>query len=187
MTETQVLSWIKCNLGPIIQKAILSRPNSVYTEEWLAAIACRETGDLIARYAYSPAGNNIGPTTVCSLLRGDFSQRPGETEKQYHGYGITQIDIKSFPDFVKSGDWKDPFKCFTKTIDILNSDKTYLLSKTPSLAGDSLNHYITAAYNCGAGNEDKIIHQHLDPDAYTTGHNYATQVFQFAEIYKNIV
>lgn len=182
MTNTDVLKWIKREIGPYIQRALLARPGSMYTEEWLAGIACRETGQLMG--IYIPKKSD--PLTICSILRGDYTQRLGESQKQYHGYGITQADIASFPEFVKSGDWKDPFKCFVKTIDILNGKKAYLLNHESTLAGDSLKHYITAAYNCGEGNEMKVINQHLDPDAYTTGHNYAAVVFDFAEIYKNL-
>lgn len=186
MTNQQILRWIKKNIGLYIQKALLARPGNIYTEEWLAGIACRETGILIAKYSFSPSGNTVDPLTVCSLMRGDYTQRPGETEKQYHGYGITQIDIGSFPDFIKSGDWKDPLKCFIKSIDVLNIARTYLLNHEPVLAGESLNHYITAAYNCAEGNEQKVIVKHLDPDAYTTGHNYSKEVFEFAEVYKSL-
>lgn len=182
MNNTDVLRWIKKELGETIQKAIAARPGSAYTEEWLAGIGCRETGGLLALYI--PKRNDVA--VICSILRGDFTQRPGETAKQYHGYGITQIDIASFPQFVKSGDWKDPYKCFLKTIDILNGKKQYLVSHFPSLAGNSLNHYVTASYNCGEGNERKVIEQHLDPDAYTTQHNYSNEVFEFADIYKNL-
>lgn len=182
MTNTDVLKWIKREIGPYIQRALLARPGSIFTEAELAGIGCRETGQLMA--IYIPKKSD--PLTICSILRGDYTQRPGESQKQYHGYGVTQFDSGSFPEFIKSGDWKDPYKCFVKTIDILNAKMAYLLKHEPSLAGESLKHYVVAAYNCGEGNEMKVINQHLDPDAYTTGHNYAAVVFDFAEIYKNL-
>lgn len=184
MTNIDILKWIRKNLSPFIQKAVAARPGCIYTEDWLAGICCREVGGLISKYAFSPAGNAIDVMTVCSLMRGDYSQRPGESEKSYHGYGVTQIDIASFPEFVRSGDWKDPLKCFIKSIDVLNSARTYLINHEPGIAGEMLNHYITAAYNCGPGNEAKVIARHLDPDAYTTNHDYAKAVFQFADAYR---
>jgi len=182
MTYSDILDWIKQNLGPYIQKALAARPGTIYSEEWLAAITCREVGGLIARYI----PQKIDVLVVCSLLRGDFSQRPGETEKQYHGYGPTQFDISSFPEFIKSGDWKDPLKCYILTIDQLEAKRLYLLAKAPDLDPSLLNKYITAAWNCGQGNEVKVIDNSLDPDAYDTGHNYAAQVFQFADQYNSI-
>lgn len=182
VTNTDVLKWIKREIGPYIQRALLARPESTYTEDWLAGIACRETGQLMA--IYIPKKSD--PLTICSILRGDYTQRHGETEKQYHGYGITQVDSASFPAFIKSGDWKDPFKCFVKSIDILNGKKDFLLSEYPMLWGEELDELITAAYNCGEGNESKLVLKTLDPDVYTTQHNYSKAVFEFAEIYKTL-
>jgi hypothetical protein len=182
MTDEDVLKWIKRNISPFIIKAREDRPTSIYTEARLAGIACRETGQLIAKYI--PVQKD--PLIICSILRGDYTQRYGETTKQYHGFGITQIDIGSFPGFIKSGDWKDPYKCFLKTIDILNGKKAYLEKHYETVSGESMIHYITAAYNCGEGNEAKVMQQHLDPDAYTTGHNYSNEVARFEEIYLTI-
>lgn len=182
MTNKDILEWIKKYISPDIKKAFLARPGSLYTEDLLAGIACRETGELIARYV--PLKND--EVTVCALLRGDYNQRKGDLEKMYHGYGITQIDIDSFPDFVHSGKWKNPYECFVKTIDVLNGKKDYISSKFPMLWGADLIEYIVAAYNCGEGNETKIISNGEDTDAYDTGHDYAKAVLQFAEIYKNL-
>lgn len=182
MTNRDILTWIKRELGPYIQKALLARPGSIYTEDWLAGIAMRETGGLMG--IYIPQKSD--PLVICSILRGDYTQRPGETQKQYHGYGVTQIDIASFPQFVKSGDWKDPVKCFIKSIEVLNGKRDYLLDQYPMLWGNDLDELITAAYNCGEGNESKLVLKTLDPDIYTTQHNYSKAVFEFAEIYKTI-
>lgn len=179
MNTIDILRWIKTNLGSYIRTAIAG---TIYTEEWLAGITCREVGELIAKFA--PHQSNV--LIVCSLMRGDYSRRPGEVDKGYHGYGLTQIDITSFPDFVHSGDWKDPSKVYPMTIKVLESKRHYLVTHFPAVAGDSLNHYITAAYNCGEGNEAKVIAQERDPDAYTTGHDYSKAVFEFADQYKTL-
>ena len=188
MTESDVLKWIKNNLSSYIKDAI---KDSIYPESLIAGITCRETGGLISKYAFSPAGNTVNYLNVCALLRGDYSQRHGETEKKYHGYGLTQIDTGSFPDFIKSGWWEDPSKVYPLTIKILNGKRDYILSHAPdNLIKDvqgNLLHYVVAAYNCGEGNEMKVINQHLDPDAYTTQHNYSKDVFRLSEIYQNLV
>ena len=72
------------------------------------------------------------------------------------------------------------------TVQILESKKKYLTAHFPAIAGDSLLHYIIAAYNCGEGNEAKVIAQERDPDAYTTGHDYAHSVFEFADLYATL-
>jgi hypothetical protein len=182
MENVDILKWIRTNISPAIKQALSQFPDTIHTEAELAGLTCREVGDLIARY--SPLQPDVA--IVCSLMRGDYTQRPGEAEKQYHGYGLTQIDIRSFPDFVKSGDWKIPLKCYVMSLKILASNKAYILSKHPEVAGDSLKHYVIAAYNCGAGNESKVLTQHLDPDAYTAGHNYSKAVFEFADQYSNL-
>ena len=179
MTVTQELKWIKTNLSITIKRALIDSDTILYTEPWLAGMVEQETGWLIGRY-----GNSIADLqTVSSLMKGDFTQRPGEAEKQYHGFGFIQVDIASYPDFVKSGDWKDPYKNIMKAISILEEKRKYLLGIFPELSGDSLNHYITAAFNCGQGNEAKVIHPHLDPDAYTAHHSYAKNVFDYANQY----
>lgn len=184
MTNQQILSWIKNNLAIFINQAISEKPGILYTEDWLAAITCRETGDLIARYVTKNPG--ISATDLAALMRGDFTQRPGETQKQYHGYGYIQVDTGSFPAFISSGDWKDPLKCYRMAIAILEGKRKYLLQHFPVITGDSLAHYITAAYNCGEGHEAKAVTRELDPDAYTTGHNYSSQVWQFRDIYNSL-
>lgn len=182
MTETQILTWIKNNFAPYIQKALAARPGTIYTEDWLAGMTCRETDGLLARYILQ----KVDVLVVCSLLRGDYTQRPGESAPQYHGYGPTQFDIGSFPDFIHAGYWKDPLKCYIQTIDVLEGKRKYILARFPEVAGDSLNHYITASWNCGQGNEAKVLQANLDPDAYTAGHNYSNQVFEYADIYKTL-
>ena len=184
MTDTQILQWIKSNLGSIIRQAIndSNGASTPYTEDWLAGIAMRETGELIARYAPQQPDVNI----VSSLMRGDYSQRPGETEKQYHGFGFWQIDIHSFPDFIKSGNWKDPYKCCCQAIADLESARAYLTAHAPdeiTSNQDLFNHYITAAYNCGSGNEMKVIELKEAVDNYTTGHDYSKAVFTYAGQY----
>lgn len=184
MTNTQILSWIKKNLGPIMQEGIAAarekNPDLLYTEDWLGAICCRETGGLIARYP------NASLSGVSSVMRGDYSQRKGETEKSYHGFGFWQADIASFPAFVRSGDWKDPKKACSMAISILEGKQQYLQHRFPHLAGDDLERAITAAYNCGEGNVGKQLTAGLDIDGRTAGHDYSKSVWEFRAIYRNL-
>lgn len=186
MTERDILQWINTNLGSAIERAIVYArgkfPDHPYTKDWLAGIIMRETGFLIARYV--KAGTT--PAIIHTLMRGDYGQRPGEKEKAYHGYGYTQIDIASYPDFVKSGDWKDPFKTICKAIAVLEEKRAYLEPKFPNVKGDSLYRAITAAYNCGQGSVAHVLNEGKDIDARTYNHDYSREVWRFREIFNTL-
>lgn len=183
MTDIEVLQFIKTSLSPYITRAIQMHPNTFVTEDILAGITMRETGGLIAKHAAEfPA-----VTDLAKHMKGDYIDRNDGKGPIAHGFGFTQIDINAFPWFVSSNAWMDPLKCFSQSIAILEGNKVHILTHNPILKDtDSLVHYSIAAYNCGAGNEDKILIQHLDPDAYTTGHNYAKCVFTYADQYKEL-
>jgi hypothetical protein len=187
MTTRQILLWIHFNLLPHISKALEEKkktnPHLIYTPDWLVGITFRETGGLINKYA----SVNTKPEVMHTLMRGDYSQRPGEKEKSYHGFGYTQIDIASFPKFVKSGDWKDPLKCYLMAIDVLEGKRKYIEPHSPKLKGDALHRAITAAYNCGEGNVAKVLVAGNDIDWRTTGHDYSKDVWQRRAFYQQIV
>lgn len=186
MTERDILKWIGANLGQTIDKALdqarEKNPTLLYTKDWLAGIIMRETGFLIARYVKQGAK----PEIIHTLMRGDYSQRPGEKEKNYHGFGYCQIDIASYPDFVKSGEWKDPFKIIRKAIAVLEEKRVYLSPKFPNLQGDSLQRAITAAYNCGQGNVAKVLAAGQDIDARTYNKDYSREVWRFRQIFNSL-
>ena len=184
MTEKQIIQWILKELGPAIDKALaeakVKNPYLLSSKDWLAAMAYRETGFLIARYI----GQKNKPQIIHTLMRGDYGMRPGEKEKSYHGYGYWQIDIASYPAFVKSGDWKDPYKTCEKAISVLEEKRTYLQGKIPGLEGEALHRAITAAYNCGQGNVFKALSNGKDVDVYTHQHDYSKEVWRYREIAK---
>ena len=186
MTERDILTWISTNIGDAIDKALVHArekfPDHPYTKDWVAGIIMRETGFLIARYVKEGAK----PEIIHTLMRGDYNQRPGEKEKSYHGYGYPQIDIGSYPDFVKSGDWKDPFKTCVKAISVLEEKRLYLVPRFPNLQGDSLSRAITAAYNCGQGNVAKVLTDGQDIDARTYNKDYSAEVWRFRQIFNSL-
>lgn len=192
MTETQILQWIKQNLGPVIKQsiagALVSNPDLLYTEDWLVAIACRETGQLIAKRLYQnpsvPSGEQL--VRIAPLMTGDYSQREGETEKTYHGFGFWQADIGSFPDFIKSGLWKIPAKACAKAIAVLEDKRIYIVEHFQGLTGDPLARAITAAYNCGEGNVKAVLNEGHDIDIRTTEKNYSADVWRLRSIYQTL-
>lgn len=176
MTEKQILQWIKTNLSPIIDKAIVDSKTDLFTTDLLAAMAMREVNFLIARNADKPF------QTVCDLMKGDYGQRQGEKEKSYHGFGFWQIDIGSYPEFVKSGYWKDPSKTCLMAISVLESKRKYLVSKL----GEVPLNAIVAAYNTGEGNVYRSIKNEWDVDKTTHNHDYSKEVFRYKDIYNSI-
>ena len=183
MTEKSILTWIKSNLGAFIRQAIANTP---IPENIIAGMIMRETGLLIQdKLKLNPKAN---PAMIGTLMRGDYSQRLGETEKQFRGYGFLQIDIASFPDFVKSGDWKDPFKAIQKGVSVLQDKKRILSLNFPKLLPDELLRASIAAYNCGQAH---VIHclssvPPIDIDFYTYSKNYSAEVLRFSDIYKEL-
>lgn len=176
MTELEILKWIKRNLSAPISDAV---KGSDYTEDHLAAMAMREVGFLIARYA----SKGYLPENMHVLMKGDYGQRDGETEKQYHGYSYWQIDIDSYPDFIKSGNWKSPYSACIKAVSVLNEKKDYLKKQFPSLGGPKLEDAVTAAYNCGQGNVTKALRAGKDVDIFTFNKDYSKEVRRFRGMY----
>lgn len=186
MTTTDILRWIDANLGAVILKALsdyrAQHPDIFYTKDILIAMTYRETGRLIEKRL----GQGYTVPGIWAQLMGDFSQRDGETAPQHHGFGPIQIDIASFPDFIRSGDWKDPYKAYMKALQVLEDKRRILQNHFPKLGGEELQKAVIASYNCGEGNEIKVVNHDLDLDAYTTDHNYSADVWRLRAIYLNM-
>jgi hypothetical protein len=171
MTETSTIKWIKDNLGIIMGQAILQSPGgSNYTPAWLGGMAYRETGFLVMKHTDKPVNE------VSALMIGD----------QGHGRGFWQIDDRAFPDFCKSGDWKDPLKCCVKAISVLEGNRKYFTAHYPELTGTDLQRAIIASYNCGCGNVSKALSTKHDVDYFTFNQDYSKEVLRFMGIYSSL-
>jgi len=161
MTTNQILAWIKANLGPQIRQAIADSGYTTYTEDWIGAMTMQETGFLIAKLI----GEGYSVPILFSHLKGDYSQRPGDAAVVPHGFGPIQIDLGSFPGFIASGDWQDPYKCYMQALKILEGDRLYLLHHYPFKqiqTDEDLAKATTAAYNCGADlQHTSILTRHM--------------------------
>lgn len=186
LTERQIAFWIRDNLGKYIRQALEDyskvKPDHILTEDWLAGIAQREVHNLIDRYVEKKLKFDV----ICSLMKGDYGKRKGETEESYHGFSFWQIDIGSFPEWIKAGYWKDPYKSCYKAILVLDNKRKYISGLFPSLKGDALQRAVTASFNCGEGNQAKVIAKGLDVDAYTHGKDYSKMVWHYRELYRNL-
>jgi len=184
MTQKQIMLWYRTALGPVIREALAKNTGVIYTEDWLAAMAYRETWTVISKHEDKVAI----PSRMHDHARGDYGKRPGEDEFSYHGYGYWQIDIGSYPLFIRSGDWKDPLLCCLKAIQVLEEKRKYLqtqygLEKLDEVTG---HRSITAAYNCGQGNVLKALKKGYDVDRYTHGGDYSQKVWAYRALYRNL-
>lgn len=179
MTERETMYWIRNNLSPFISESV---KGTIYTEDWIGGMVMRETGILIMRYSQA----RVFPKTIHEMMKGDYGQRKGELEKSYHGFGYMQIDIGSYPEFVKSGEWKDPAKVFPFALKVLEEKRIYLQSHAVFSDPELLNKAITAAYNCGQGNVLKALANNKDVDTYTFNHDYVKEIWRFREIYQRL-
>jgi hypothetical protein len=172
-SNKDVLQWVKNNLKTVI---IIATTGTDFTEDWLASIAARETGGLITKYV----NRGMSLNAIASLMEGDF------TSGHYHGFSFWQIDVRSFPDFVNSGDWVNPQKSAVKATQVLEGKKQSLIHlhiQDLSLSPGVFDRAITASYNCGEGNVINSLHQNEDVDTHTANGNYSAQVFEFRKIY----
>ena len=118
-----------------------------------------------------------------------------------HGFSLMQIDVRSFPDFCHSGQWKNVALAIQKGAQVLDAKRTeiehgegdhLIVGSSPFVGAKvksdaDLTKTAVAAYNCGLWafyNYSKG----RDPDAFTTGKDYAHDVLarqiQFAALLK---
>lgn len=117
-----------------------------------------------------------------------------------HGFGLMQIDIRSFPDFCHSGAWRNPALGIHTGAQVLDQKRTMIehgVGQHLSVAGypfigaplapAQLEQVSVAAYNCGLWSY-YAFSKGQSPDRFTTGRNYSADVLsrmeQFEELLK---
>jgi hypothetical protein len=178
MKERELLQLLLDNLKDYIEPVV---KDTRYDLAWIIALANRECGWKVAQQL------NKGMSITDSLtnMKGDYISGKG-----YQGYSPFQIDIKSYPDFINSGDWKDLEKAAEKCINVLEEKRKSLVSYgwTEDKLGLTLfNRAITAAYNCGQGNVNKALKNGKDVDAYTFNHDYSKDIFRAISIVNELI
>lgn len=122
-----------------------------------------------------------------------------------NGFGLMQADKRSFPDWIKTGQWKDARQGILKGAEVLmmkwrdvqsgigvkrgvTSSKTgktsYYFGK--DVQGAEAQKVTIASYNAGrwahyAASKDQ------DPDAYTTGRDYSRDVLERAQVFRELL
>lgn len=112
---------------------------------------------------------------------------PGGRGDHGHGHGLMQIDDRSFLEFCKSENWKDPAKNIEFGAHVLAQKRVYLSQKKSVTGMDfDLERASIAAYNCGEGNVWKSIKAGEPIDSRTTGKDYSKAVLEYAEAYRDL-
>ena len=170
MTETEILRHIRDAYGPFIYA---SAERHGHHPEVVAGIMCRETQGGLSTLLDKP-----GPEG-----RGDRDDKG-----VYHGHGLMQIDDRSFPEFVRSGNWRDPGKNIEFGCLVLAKKRHWLriVIEREALRGIDLERAAIAAYNGGEGNVRRAIREGRDIDWYTAHRNYSRDVLRFAETYRGM-
>ena len=117
-----------------------------------------------------------------------------------HGYGIMQIDDRSFPEWTNSGLWKDVNAAIQKGALVLHSKeqtirngqgKRLKVGSTPfvgkgQLSKDELLRTAIAAYNSGLWAYYNLT-KYGDPDRRTTGRDYSKDVLKRAQVFRKLL
>jgi hypothetical protein len=117
-----------------------------------------------------------------------------------HGYGIMQIDDRSFPEWCNSGLWKDVNAAIQKGALVLHSKqqtirngqgKRLKVGGTPfvgkaQLSKDELLRTAIAAYNSGLWAYYNLT-KYGDPDRRTTGRDYSQEVLKRAQVFRKLL
>lgn len=167
MKEIGILRHIRTAYGALIVEAA-SRHR--HRPEVLAGILMRET-----QGGLSPLLDRPGPEG-----RGDR-----DSKGRYHGYGLCQIDDRSFPEFCAGPDWKDAGKNIAMAAWVLARKRAFLAARTLGLklTDEDLERAAIAAFNAGEGRVLKAIRENRDPDSCTSHGNYAASVLRYANLY----
>jgi hypothetical protein len=105
-----------------------------------------------------------------------------------HGYGVLQINNRSFGKQLKRVNWRDPRVNMELAADILDSfardleERAAALRLTPT--SDELFRWTISAYNTGPERALSGFMRHHDSDAYTTGHDYGADVLARADYFR---
>ena len=115
-----------------------------------------------------------------------------------HGYGIMQIDDRSFPDWCHSGVWKDPRSAILKGVQVLDGKREDIINNQgkrirfagttfvgkDNLTQDEILRTSLAGYNSGWWAYYNLSVKG-DPDLRTTGKNYSSDTLQRAAIFQS--
>jgi hypothetical protein len=122
-----------------------------------------------------------------------------------NGFGLMQVDRRSFPNWCASGTWRDARQSILKGASVLASKRKGLLDRAgqtvrvtthdgkttrlftmPAFQGAELTRVSIAAYNGGDWPAYHVSRGH-DPDPGTTGQNYSADVLERARFFRKLL
>jgi hypothetical protein len=116
-----------------------------------------------------------------------------------HGYGLMQADDRSFPGWIETGEWQHAESGIHKGAEILmmkwrdmedNAGKKLSVKGHafvgPHLTGFKAQQAVIASYNCGRW-ALYCAAMGKDPDTYTTGKDYSSDVMARAAIFRSFL
>lgn len=117
-----------------------------------------------------------------------------------HGYGIMQIDDRSYPDWCHSGAWKDAGSGIMKGALVLDGKREQVrngqgknltvgglpFTGASSLSDDDLLRIAVAAYNCGLWSYYSYSTEG-DPDRRSTHHDYSADTMARAAVFRGLL
>jgi len=117
-----------------------------------------------------------------------------------HGYGLMQIDDRSFPEWCNSGLWKDPYAGIQKGALVLHSKqqtirngqgKSLRVGGRPfvgkaNISKDDLLRTAVAGYNSGLWAYYNLT-KYGDPDRRTTGRDYSKDTLRRAQTFGKLL
>jgi hypothetical protein len=119
-----------------------------------------------------------------------------------HGYGLMQIDDRSFPDFCHSGQWQNALACIHKGALVLDGKREQIRNGQglnlkiegksfrgqDNLSGPDLTRIAVAAYNSGlwAYYSFSTSGDH-NPDLRTTHRDYSADVLQRTVMFRDLL
>lgn len=116
--------------------------------------------------------------TQWGTYRGLKVKGPACTGDYGHGRGLMQIDDRWHKEFIASGKWSDAEANIIYGAGVLRDAYRWL--KRKGAADPLLLRASIAAYNAGAAGVWRAVLRGADPDAATTGRNYAADVLRRA-------
>lgn len=145
--------------------------------------------------------HNLNPALILALASRETDLNPrylSEPGDHGNGFGLTQVDRRSYPEFVASGKWRDAEACFEFAARKLSQERQTLLQLAGkplqtrfrsgmrrSFVGVALTEadalrVTIAGYNCGVMTAYYHFSKRRQPDQGTTGGNYSADVFHRA-------
>jgi hypothetical protein len=119
-----------------------------------------------------------------------------------NGYGLMQVDKRYFPEWVKSGNWRDARDGILKGASVLSQKRKQILESRgrtltvnfstggsrqfvmPEFEGEELKKVFVASYNSGMA-APYHVSRGRDCDYGTTGQNYSKDVLERAQFFKS--